>query len=722
MLRLHRIALFVCAAIALGAAGRPAPSAAIAQGRAALARLPLRFEANQGQFRSDVHYAARAGAMTLLLTDKGPSLSGGASRPVDITLLHSARNPEIQPLDELSARTNYFVGSRDHWHTGVRTYAKVKYGGVYPGVDVVYYGNQGQLEYDFVLRPGADPRTIRLRFDGASHLAVTPDGDLVFSAPGGQVMQKRPAIYQQDAVTGVRRQVSGRYVLLSRNTVGLRLDAYDRARTLVIDPVLVYSTYMGGSNTDQINAARMDANGLLYLVGQSNTNGGSVSFIGDLPAVGNYYQPNSNGLTDAFLAVIDTTGANGDYGLVYFSYLGGSSIDVANNLQLDPQGNVYIVGTTNSTDFPIVGNSVQTTGAATTSSAYVAIISPQIAGSGGLLYTTFLGGTVGNTQGNGIDLDASGNIYVIGTTKASDFPVTPSAYAGVIFGLQDTFLCEFNPGNASLIYSTFLGGEADDWGISIIVNRANHLVYFAANTVSAEFPLGPNSYQINRKGASDGVVGVMDFTQSGTASLVYDTYFGGSDNDAIQTMAVDNSGNLMIAGYSLSVDLPITGDALQVRNAGNGDAFVSILNINNPTSKFVVYSTYLGGTDGEVAYGLATDPAGFVYVTGYTLSSDFPVTGDSIQPWGQGIDLFVTKFKPGVSPATFSTYFGGATVNSPTALLVGPDGRIYIAGWTTGLFTLTANAYQTFFGGCDPTTEIGPYHCGYSDGFVLVIQ
>ncbi len=722
MSRFLRYALCVCAVVSLTAASRPpAPSTSLAQGRAALARLPLRFEANQGQFRSDVRYAARAGGYNLLLTDRGPQIAVGSAPPVSLTLLHSNQSPAIEPLDALAARTNYFVGRKESWRTGVRSFGKVRYGSVYPGVDVVYYGSQGRLEYDFVLRPGSNPRDIRLKFSGATHVALTPEGDVTFQTPGGPVTQKRPVIYQQDPTTGARREVSGRYVLLAKGVVGLRLNGYDRARTLVIDPVLVYSTYMGGSNTDRINAVRLDANGLLYVVGQTNTNGGSISFLGDLPAIGNYFQPNSNGLTDAFLAVVDTTGANGDYGLIYFSYLGGSGTDVANGLQLDAQGNVYLVGTTTSTDFPVVGNSVQTTGAATTSSAYVAIVSPQIAGTGGLQYTTFLGGTGGNTEGNGIDLDAAGNIYVIGTTKADDFPVTGSAYAGVIFGPQDAFLCEFNPNSANLLYSTFLGGELDDWGVAIQVNRANGLVYFAANTVSTEFPLGPNSYQVNRKGPMDAIVGVMDFTQSGNPSLVYDTYFGGSDNDAVEAIQLDNNGHLIVVGYTLSTDFPVTGDGLQVSNAGGGDAFISIVDVLNP-SKFVLYSTYLGGSDGEVAYGVATDTAGNIYVSGYTLSSDFPLSPDAIQNWGQGIDLFITKFKPGTSPATFSTYYGGATINSATGMVIGPDNRIYTVGWTTGLFSLTDNAYQTFFGGCDPSTEITPVHCGYSDGFILVLK
>jgi len=677
----------------------------VAQGQAALARLPLRFEANQGQFSPEVRYAARTGGYNLLLTDQGARLSVGGMQAVDITLLNANHSPAIEPLDALSARTDYFVGRRESWHAGVRSYSRVRYSGVYPGVDVVYYGSQGQLEYDFVLRPGADPSAIRLKFSGAGHVAITPEGDATYQTAGGRVVQKRPVIYQQDAATGNRREISGRYVLLAKGVVGVRLEGYDRARTLVIDPVLVYSTYMGGSLTDKINAVRLDAQGLLYMVGQTDTTGAANNFAGDLPATGNYYLPTNAGITDAFLAIVDTTGANGNYGLVYFSYLGGTNIDIGNALQVDSQGNVYITGSTNSTDFPMVGNSVQTTGAATTTYAFIAVMSQ----SGGLLYSTYLGGTGGNSAGTGIDVDAAGNMYVIGNTKANDYPVTSGAYAGVIYGPQDMFLAEFNQSSSNLLYSTFLGGELDDWGTNIVVNPRNGLVYFAGTTVSTQFPLGPNSYQVNLKGPSDGIVGVMDFSQSGNASLVYCTYFGGSDSDAVRDMKLDVNGNVMLTGYTVSNDFPITGNALQTTNMGNGDAYVSIVNPLNP-SAFLVYSTYLGGTDGEVAYGVAGDAAGNIYVSGYTLSADFPVTGDALQEWGMGIDLFIAKFKPGSRAMTWSTYIGGATINSPTDMLVGPDGRVYVVGWTCGQLPLPQYPYQGTFGG------------GYSDGFILVLN
>jgi hypothetical protein len=667
--------------------------------------LPLRFEANQGQFQSDVRFGARAGGYNLLLTSQGPQLSVAGAAPVAITLLNSNRSAAIEPLGPMTARTNYFVGSRQDWHTGIASYNRVRYRGVYPGVDVVYYGNQGQLEYDFVLQPGADPRAIRLKFSDAGQVALTKDGDVSYDSGAGRVIQKRPVIYQQDAA-GVRREVSGRYVLLAKGIVGLKVDGYDRRRSLVIDPVLVYSTYMGGSRLDRINAVRLDSKGLLYVTGQTDTTSAADSYAGDLPATGNFYLGNNAGLTDAFLAIIDTTGASGDYGLVYFSYLGGTNLDSATAMQLDAKGNVYLTGQTSSTDFPMVGNSIQTSGAGTTFYAWIAEINPNASGSDGLVYSTYLGGTGGDSIGTGIDLDAAGNIYVIGTTKASDYPVTDSAYAGVIYGPQDVFLCEFNTSSSNLLYSTFLGGELDDWGVGIAVGP-NGLVYFAAQTISTQFPLGPASYQVNLKGGADPVIGVMNFSKSGTDSLVYSTYFGGSAGDAVRGMKLDSKGNVIITGYSLSTDFPVTGDAIQTTNMGNGDAFVSVLNPLNPSS-FVVYSTLLGGTDGEVAYGVASDANGYLYVSGYTLSADFPVSGE-LQEWNQGIDIFVAKIKPGTRTLTWSTYIGGATVNSPTDMVVGADGRVYVVGWTCGQLPIGPAPYQGTFGG------------GYSDGFLLVM-
>src|SRR5579883_304840 len=228
---------------------------AVSQAKAALARLPLRFEANQGQWDRDVRYAARAGSGALLLTTRGATLMGGGHR-VDIALLHANRSPRIEALEPMRARTNYFIGSQERWRRGIENFTRIAYRSVYPGVDIIYYGSGDQLEYDFVLRPGADPNSIRLGFGGADRVRLTPEGDLSVESGGAQFIQKRPVIYQQDPSTSSRQPVEGGYELRADGTVGLRLSSYDRSRGLVIDPVVTYSVFIGGGSTDDKDRIR----------------------------------------------------------------------------------------------------------------------------------------------------------------------------------------------------------------------------------------------------------------------------------------------------------------------------------------------------------------------------------------------------------------------------------------------------------------------------------
>ena len=300
---------------------------------------------------------------------------------------------------------------------------------------------------------------------------------------------------------------------------------------------------------------------------------------------------------------------------------------------------------------------------------------------------------------------------MIGTTSAYDLPMTQSAYATVQYGPSDAFLMELNIYTTNLLYGTFLGGESDDDGIGIAV-APNGLVYFAINTVSTQFPQAGNQYQPNLTGTENIAVGVMDFTQQNNASLLYSTYLGGSVIDEARKVLLDAQGNLLIAGHSLSPDLPVTGDAVQLNYGGNGDAFVAV--VNPFSTKFVQYLTYLGGSHGDVAYDVATDSSGYIYVTGYTLSSDFPVTPDAPKPvWGNGTDTFLTKFKrgvPGVSGLQWSTYLGEATTNVAYGIALGADGTVFFVGYTQGLWPTTDNAWQQGFGG------------GYSDGFISAIK
>jgi len=684
----------------------PVPAA---QGQAALARLPLRFEANQGQWDSQVRYRARSGGFRLSLTQSGPVVDfAGAGAPrLEMALAGSNPAPVMEGLDPMAARTDYFIGPRAGWQTGVANYARVRYRAVYPGVDVVYYGRQNRLEYDFVLAPGADPGAIRMQFRGAEGLRITAAGDLAVQTAAGELIQQCPAIYQEDPSTAGRRAVHGRYVLLAGNAVGVRVAGYDRKRTLVIDPVIVYSTYMGGSGTDQINAVQLAANGLLYIAGQTTST--------DFPTLNSAYSNSiggSSGATNVFLAVIDTS-AKGNFALLYASYIGGASIDIAKALAVDANGNMYVGGTTTSANFPMTGNSFQTKPpTAGYTGSFVFELNPYIYGGTALLYSTYLSGTTGSDTINGLTLDALGNIYIIGTARSYDFPVTGSAYAGNPYGSQDAFVVELNPSSVGLLYSTYVGGSGDDTGQAIVSVGSPGQVYVAFNTQSPDFPMAGYSYRNTLSGAVDMVLGLMDLTQSGNNSLIYATYFGGSDLDEVRGIAVDAKGNLLVTGYTMSSDFPVTGNAIQTVYGGNGDAFAAV--VNPAAFGFVLYSTYLGGSDGDVGYGVAGDPAGNVYVTGYTLSGDFPTTFDAPQPaWGGGVDIFVTKLRPGVSGLAglqYSTYVGGTNVNVGYGLAVGPDGTAYVAGATEGLLPIWPNPSQGSYGG------------GSSDGFVLVIS
>jgi len=694
-------------ALAVGCLYAAPPDPSLAAARTVLAGLPLRFEANQGQWNPDVRFLARSGGVKVLLTDRGPAVGLPEAGRVDL-VLEGAAPPRIQPLEPLAARTDYFIGARSNWHTGVTSYARVRYAQVYRGIDAVYYGNQGRLEYDFLLAPGADAGAIRMRFSGADRLRITPAGDLEVQAGGGTLIEKRPLVRQGDVA------VAGRYVLLARDVAAFRLGRYDHSRPLVIDPLLIYSTYIGGTGDDQVNAVKLRANGLLYVTGYTDSL--NMPYIN-----GAYANSPLGGATNIFVAILDTTAAGG-FQPTYFGYVGGSAVDIPLAMALDAQGDVYLTGTTTSTDFPVVGNSLiatfptiplvlATQTPVSLTQAFVLELNPALYGEVSLLYSTFLGGTQGNTYGNAIDLDQAGNIYVVGTTLAGDFPVTGNAYQTGLWGGQDTFLIEFNTSSATPLYSTFLGGELDDDGRGVAV-AANGLVYMTAFTESTEFPMAGYSYQPNLAGNYDLIIAVLDPTQFGTESLIYATYFGGSDTEAVRGMSVDASGNLLLTGYTLSADFPVTPDAAQPTYGGNADLFVTVVNPFTP--QFLLYSTYLGGSDAEVGYAIGADAQNNIYVTGYTLSKDLPVTPNAPLPtYPGGVDIVAAKVIPYVAgPNGFGyvTYFGGGSINSGQTLAVAPDGTLYVAGFTGGVLTTTSNAVQGGYGG------------GVNDGFLFVLS
>ena len=669
-----------------------------------MARLPLRFEANGGQWNPDVRYAARAGKGALLLNKRGAALLGGGHR-IDIAMLHGNRAPHIEALDPMRARTNYFVGNKAHWRQGVENFTRVAYRSVYPGIDVIYYGNQDQLEYDFVLQPGADPRSIRMRFRGASGVQLTAGGDLSVEASGARFIQKRPAVYQEDPVTAERRPVEGRYELLAGGSVGLRLGSYDRSRKLVIDPVVTYSIFIGGSGTDVVNVVTTDSQGFIYI-------GGSTS-NGDLQPYGNAEQATYSAGMDGFIAKLDPN-FNGTATWVYFTYLGGGRDDAVTAMVIDSVGNVDVTGTTTSSDFPVGGVNVQSSLALSSTStssvfptdAFVTIISP----ADGLEYSTYYGGTANETP-HSIVRGPGGLIYIFGTTSSPDMPVTASAYQNELWGPSDTFLAVIDPNATTLFYATYLGGEGSDDGRGMAVD-AKGLAYFAASTYSQLFPITGFAYSGTSRGVENLVIGVIDPTQQVYASLVYTTYLGGSVLDEVRSLTIDPNGKLWLTGWTLSPDFPVTANAMQQTISGSGNAFVMRVNTSAIPTSFIEYSTFLGGSVTDVAYNLALDPVGNVWVTGYTMSPDFPVTKDAVQTqYGNGIEAFLVKLNPAVAgkgALLYGTYMGGPGTHVGSSLALAPNGSVIVGGYTTA--DLTLPGAQNIYNG------------GASDGFVAVLK
>jgi hypothetical protein len=695
----------VCAASAWAAPAEK-PGAERAQGL--WAAVPLHFEENRGQWSSTIRYAARAGAKTLFLTDRGAVLASPIAR-VDVAFAHANPAPRIEPLDRLPGRTDYFIGSSSNWHTGVPEFSRVAYRSVYPGVDVVYYGNQDRLEYDLVLRAGANPRQIRWRFEGAERLSLTPEGDLQVESHGAQFLQKLPVIYQQDPRTSGRRAVDGRYRLLGRNQVALELAAFDNSRPLVVDPVLEYGSFLGGSAGDTVTAVTTDASGWIYVAGYTST--------ADLQPTFDGVQGSNAGGKDAFVAAFDPT-SSGVPSLRYLTYLGGGRDDAASAIAVDAKGLIYVTGTTSSSDFPLAGNSVQTTLALSTTAtvfnpdAFIAVIQR----GNGLLYSTYFGGT-GDEYPYGIGVDSKGFVYVGGTTDSPDMPATANAYQAVSWGPSDVFFLKLDLNATSPVYASYLGGEGRDDGRGFAV-APNGLVYFAASTLSTLFPTAGSAYRDGPPGIESLIIGVLDTTQSGNASLVYSSYFGGSNADEVRQIALTADGRVLITGWTLSPDFPTTANAFQSQFNGVGQAFVARVNPSALRVNFLEYSSLLGGSGGDVGYGIAADAAGAIYVAGYTLSKDFPVTPDAVQgTYLDGIEAFLVKLNPAVAgpgALQYGTFLGGVGVHYANGVAVAPDGSMFAGGSTTGalqgLGPADSTAYQPGFGG------------GSTDGWFMAVK
>ncbi len=678
----------VCASLLplpIGGPKRAESIAPMAQALKLYETLPMVFETNMGQTDSRVKYVSRGRGYALFLTPTEAVLvlrkSAGAA--LRMTLVEAASQPRVIGLDEMPGRANYFIGNDPgQWRTNIVQYARVKYEDVYPGVGLVYYGSQQQLEFDFVVAPGADPRAIRLAFEGAEEIRLDAAGDLVLHVASSRdgVRLRKPFIYQE--IDGARKAIPGRYVLTGKDQVGFQVAAYDTGKALVIDPVLSYSTYLGGTGADTAHDIAIDAAGNVYAAGSTHSL--------DFPTTTGAFQTAKVGAAgNAFVTKLNATGS----GLVYSTYLGGGFVQA---IAVDAAGNAYVTGNTGQTNFATAG-AFQTVFGGGLTDAYVTKLN---AAGSALVYSTYLGGSGAE---NLLDIAvesstagcAGGCAYVAGTTGSTNFPTTPGAFQTVHRGgFDDAFVTKVNATGTALVYSTLLGGSGSDNGGGIAVDALGN-AYVAGATKSNNFPTTSGAFQPKSRGSSDAFVTKLNAAGS---ALVYSTHLGGSTHDEGSGIAVDSVGNAYVTGTTYSTSFPTTRGAYDRSFNGAIDGFVTKV---NATGSALVYSTHLGGSNTDQPSDIAVDAAGNAYVTGGTYSTNFPTTPGAIQTALSGInDAFVTKVNPTGSALVYSTYLGGSAADFGGGIVVDSTGNAYVAAATNSAnFPTTAGAFQTVFGG-----------------------
>jgi hypothetical protein len=641
---------------------------------------------------------------------------------------------------ELPGKMNYLIGDKSQWRGGIPTFAKVRVAEIYRGIDLVYYGNGRELEYDFTVAPGANPNAIQFHFNGTDKISVNANSELILRVGKNEIVQHKPEIYQ--IAGGIRQEVVGGYKLLDKNTVTFSVGQYDRNLPLVIDPVLSYSSYFGGNSADAAwSVAVSPVDGSVYIAGETlssklNKNGGTFS-------TSNAFQTVFAGgqLTgDAFVAKFDSTLTN----LLYCTYVGGKAEDGAFGIAVDASGNAFITGFTTSTNFPTTPDALYKKISGKRDShtsffpvdAYVSVLDPN---GSNLLYSTYLGGTA-EDAGTGIALDSSGNIYVTGLTASRNFPTT-NALAGLnhLVGTNNAFVTEISSNGSALVFSSYLGGRKTDEGESIAVDGSGY-IYVAGFTSSSNFPtVNPIQPQLNRgvkKSNVSNVRGVVDSDafvaklNPAGAGLVYSTFLGGTNKDMAFGIAIDSGGNAYVTGSSASPDFwntntltamsgtnTIPGLRSQFAKGKNSVAASDVFLAKLDPTGALVYSAIFGGSTNDFGYDVALDSSGDVFVTGATASTNFPVliptnTVNFTSPSKKerrGYDAFVTAVKSDASGLLYSVYVGGKKNDYGYGIAVDAAANVYIVGNTLATNFPSVNAFQ-------------PEHSGTNDAFLIKIE
>ena len=722
----------------------------------AYGKLPLSFQENLGQTDPQVRFISSGSGYKLFLTaqdavlemrsprkvfssplDRAAKLKAHirarAAQKTSVVRLHLQRtNPgtEITGLEKLPGRTDYFIGGDPkNWRTGVPSYSRVKYHEIYPGVDLIFYGNQRRLEYDFVMAPGASPKAIAFDVEGARKLHVNAHGDLVVSVPEGEVELQRPLAYQE--IAGARRNVEAAYTLSPNHRVAFSFGPYDPGKPLIVDPILNYSTYLGGSGDDLANAIAVDALGDAFVAGGTFSNDFPTTAGGDQPAP---QAASTNGAV--FVTELNPTGTSE----LYSSYLIGSDAggEEAFGIALDATGDIFVTGQTFSTGFP-------TNGTLTPFNAgpgdglgmvFVSEINPLLSGSASLVYSTYFGGTGGDfANGIAVDPTTAGNVYVTGLTFSADLPTKNGLATPADVALGTAFLTRIDTtqGTNGLIYSTYLGGDGAnsaalnlafaDQGFGVTVDIA-HNAYVAGVTTSSNFPTAGDAFQTTLKAGNAPDTGAnafvtrIDTTKASNASVIYSTYLGGSTSDFGLAIALGGPNNAAyVTGNASSADFPTTTGAFSNIGSTLGLAYASVIDTNaTAPASSLTYSTLISqpgnGTGGDIGLGIRADALGNAYLAGGAGSTNFPVTQGAFQPQlapGASGDAFVLKLNPGgngKADLIYSTFFGGSGgAGGPdvgNAIDIDTTNNAYITGQTfstAASFPFTSGALQTALDG-----------------------
>ena len=635
---------------------------------AGFGQLPLNFEPNRGQTDSKVRFVARASGMQVFLLNDAIVLRPRGAAPVTLRFA-GARAASIDGAERLPGITNYLIGNdASRWRRDIPHYAGARYSGLYPGIDLAVYGKERRLEYDLIVAPGADPDRAQLRIDGVRRLALAANGDLELHTASGVMTQQRPLAYQQR--DGRRAPVDVRYRLLGANRVAFVLGAYDRGAELVIDPVLVYSTYLGGALDDRIAGLAVDESGAAYVVGESQ----SITFgfqliLGGAPRGG----------VDLFVAKLNPAGDS----VAYLTFYGGAQNESAGGIAVGGDGSVFIAGTTQSNDLPGVNALQGSLGGA--SDALLARVSPD---GRSLLFSTYLGGSKADGA-YGVARDASGAAVIAGYTDSSDFPVSNAPYGPR--GERDAFVAKVHVSGKPLIHSTYIGGAGLDEAHAVAVDASGAAI-IAGHTDSSNFPTTQNALQGARRGDVDAFVArIAPFG----GIVEYSTYLGGAADDVANGVAVDAWGAMYVTGSTRSANFPTARRIQEYK--GEDDVFVTKLTHDGALE----YSTFLGGALSEVGQAIAVDYTGAAAVTGRTVSEDYPTTFGLQFGLAGGPDAFVSKLTSRGDSLFFSTFYGGGQIDTGYGVALDRMGGVYVAGTTESPNFPLQGAVQNYAGGSE---------------------